>query len=68
MCVCVFYYLLFYFLSESEVDDEVIDERPLETKSENVNNLVNHVTEQNAAASFSDEDEQKVRYSGIIVS
>ena len=57
-----YYSLVVNFLLDSEVDDEIIDERPLENKSENDNNLVNHVTEQNAAVSFSDEDEQKVRY------
>ncbi|XP_028407022.1 ras GTPase-activating protein-binding protein 2-like [Dendronephthya gigantea] len=46
--------------NESEVDDEVIDERPLESKSDNFNNLINHVPEQTAGVSFSDEEEQKV--------
>jgi hypothetical protein len=50
------------FLSDSEVDDEVIDERLLENKSDNFNNLVNHVTEPTPAVTFSDEDGQKVRY------
>jgi hypothetical protein len=53
--------LLRLFFSESEVDDEVIDERPLENKSDNFNNLVNHVNEQTAAVSFSDENGQKIR-------
>ena len=47
--------------SESEADDEVIDERPLENKSDNFNNLMNHVSEPTASVSFSDEEEQKVR-------
>ena len=51
------------FLSDSEVDDEVIDERPLKNKSDDFPNLMNHVNEQMTAVSFSDEGGQKDRYS-----
>ena len=52
MCKCVHILIC----AESEVDDEVIDERPLD------NNLMNHVTEPAANVDFSYEDGQKVRY------
>lgn len=55
--------LLFHYAApESEVDEEVIDERPLENKSDNYNNLVNHVAEQTHSVTFADEDGPKVRY------